>query len=337
METSHKIAAVVAVGALALIALEWLWLDWRWGRQVAELREEIAFLRGDVAALQNRRWQGEHPAEPELTEERLQRALTKLDSKNVLDRYQAGLTVKEYGKHALPGLLETVRRGSSRAGGSALAVIADLECPEALPELREIVGAYLAGTGPASGEADAGPLPDRKTATAILGILARMEDEEASALFQQGLDDPEESVRAACIVGLRRLGGVEFVPALLGRLGKEQRLVHQELEKTICSLSRRAPDRLVDLLGDMPPKTRFTLAAVLGRDRSSATMKVLRALTGDADPRVALAAAKFLGKRGDQSGRAVAERLATEAPTGELQGLAEGILKEFEERVGGGE
>ncbi|MBT3378351.1 MAG: HEAT repeat domain-containing protein [Lentisphaerae bacterium] len=332
MNSPQKNAVSIASLALSLCVLEWVWLDWRFDGKIHGLREDLAYLQGELAAMQDRDWSGEHPAKPERSDEQLRRALERLGRRNILDRYQAGMTVRAYGERAVPELVELVRSGSSRARESALVILGDLESPTATPHLREIASLYFASSSSTgSPSCSAAPVPSPKTVAAILGLLAGMKDQEALPLFRHGLKSPEESVRTAAIVGMRRFGSVDLLPELLGRLGKEKRLVHKQLEEAIRGLCHRDPGNFSRGLKDAPPSSRFALVKLLSQDRSAAALQVLRTLTKDGDPRVALGATRVLVLRGDTSSRAVAERLAADAPTEELQGLAEEILKQFTE------
>ena len=326
----HNAPLVLAVVAVGLCALEWLWLSWRHDTQLARVREEIAYLKTELSAIQRQALP--HSAtdfetdEPD--EERLARALERLASKNIIDRYQAGLTVREHGDLAVPGLLELVNGASRNAREAALIILAGLESPAALPGLRKLAAGYFAEG--AEDPPSPSPRLDPETVAGVLGVLARTGDREALPLFRKALASDEETVRAAAIVGLRRTAGYEALPELVARLGSERHVVHQELERALRSLCRSDPEKFGQMLAVLPPASRFAVVTFLSRDSSPAATAALKGQVEDEDPRVALGAARALAMRGDGSGRSAAARLAEESSDETLRSIARDIVDGLE-------
>ncbi len=324
----HRRAMLIAWTALALCGFQWIWFSWRIERGERSTIAAISGLKAELGYMQALRSSPGNPETDSLDEAALRRAVEQLSGKDILDRYRAGLTVREFGSRAVPELVELIRSGNSRGRDSAMVLLGQMECDEALPDLRSFVEPFF---HPPAGK---GPAMSPKTAAALLGLLARKRDGGALYLFKRGLDAPDEEVRAASILGLRRLDAVELLPALASRLGKERKLIDRELEKTVRSFCRSKPDMFQRSVDRLPPPLRFQILKTIGRDPSAASLKVLRHLSADPDPRIALGAAHLLGLRGDKSGKTLADRLSREDAGEEIRRLAEQVLRELDSPPG---
>ncbi|MBN2450554.1 MAG: hypothetical protein JXR77_09190 [Lentisphaeria bacterium] len=317
-----------ALGIAVLLAVQAAWFSWRLEKAEGAWRAETTFLKQEIVRLQ--RAGGRLDAEatdPERREEHLREALRRLESRNLVDRYQAALVVREYGARAIPELIERIRGDSSRAREAALLLLAKIDgAQQGLPELRAMADAGLNGTADATGFR-----PDPKTLAAILGLLAQQEDRDSLGLFRGAIDSPEEVVRGAALLGLRQLKAIEAVPELLERLGQEREVANRQLRRTILALCRENPDAFVDRIGALAPKQRFEVVRLLGDDDSAAAVRTLRRMTADGDPRVALGAAHVLAKRGDRTGepaaKAIAQRNDLDAELQRVASEVERLLK----------
>ena len=52
MRSPDKSAVTIALLALVVVLLEWIWLDWRLGMKIADLRGDVEFLQEELAAQQ---------------------------------------------------------------------------------------------------------------------------------------------------------------------------------------------------------------------------------------------------------------------------------------------
>lgn len=333
LTTRHKVSWGGA--AIAVLLLQGYWLDWRWSQREAALRTELQDLQAAIGAAQGRALATTPPATeaPSASDERMQRAVKRLDSKNLVERYQAGMTLREYGERAVPELLALVRTGSGSTRQAALLILADIRSPKAAADLRTLAGGALscnavAQTGTSR---DASTPLDTKTLAAVLGILARTQDEMSLPLLRQALKHPDERVRAAAVVGLREFdAATDVLPELVARLGKEKDMTQGELEKTILRLCHQAPDAFAAKLTAVPPESRFSITTLLAKDASATATAVLRQLTRDRDQRVALSAAAMLARRGDSAGRLLAEQVAGGSVSPDLRAIAADILKSLD-------
>jgi HEAT repeat protein len=328
-------AFYLALVAIALVLVEWIWLSWSVGRRQGELAEEVRYLQQEVARLQSGRLAaaGEvgstGPVEFASANERddaLYQALKRLGDKSIIKRYQAGMTIREYGPRAALELVELVRSGNSDARQAALLLLNDVASPAALAELRQLVQPALArpdGAGAGEGGADLSP----KTVAGMLAVLGRHHDAAAVPLFKLALESKEESVRLAGIVGLRRQDSIEALPELVRHLHGERPLVAKEVEKAVQSFCRHDPEQFVQSLSAAPAKSRFRVAALLGKDPSAAALQALRRMGTDADPRVALGVKRLLQLRQAKTPKSSADSTDAGTYTTELQKLEAAVAE----------
>jgi len=245
----------------------------------------------------------------------LERSLRKLQSGSIIDRYNAGRKVKRFGEKAIPGLLEIVEKGDSNARKTALFILADLESPAALPGLRKLASSSV----------------DKSVRAGSLGILSKLRDPQAEDVFLNALSDPEKEVRSIALTGVRRLNTLKALPLLLKMTKrKENQMVSKEIEKTIVSLTKRDSDRLAAEIKLLTPKKKFTLLRILSKDQNQQLTHVLRDFLGDADPRVALGAARLLGQDDEDDVRAIAEKYAASDKPKALRSIAKEILNSLD-------
>jgi HEAT repeat protein len=328
-------AFYLAQVAIGLVLVEWIWMSWSVDRRQNELVEEIRYLQQEVARLQSGRLAGvgevgsTGPVElapADGRDDALYQALKRLGDKSIIKRYQAGMTIREYGPRAALELVELVRSGNSDARQAALLLLNDVASPAALAELRQQVQPALTSTdGAGAGEGAANLSP--KNVAGILAVLGRHHDAAAVPLFKSALKSKEESVRLAGIVGLRRQDSIEALPELVKHLQGERPLVSKEVEKAVQSFCRHDPEQFVQSLSSAPAKSRFRVAALLGKDPSAAALQALRRMGADADPRVALGVKRLLQLRQAKSSNNRAETAGQGDYSSELQKLEAAVAE----------
>lgn len=326
-----RLALSLAVLALVVVLLQSQWQSWRLRTQTGELREQLNFVTSELAHLQKASLPPDAKEDADADPARLAHALDRLGSRDIVKRYQAGLTVREFGDEAVPALLELAEGGDARSRESALLLLAQLDAKPVLPDLRELAGkALMPDRETVSGE----PLGDSETA-ALLAILARHADAESLPLFQAGLAADAESVRGAAVLGARRLSAPALVPALAARLGKERHALAQQIEQTLCQTCRAQPTAFREQLATLPPKTRYEVGRVMSADPSASTRETLRELSHDPDQRVAIGAARFLALSNDPTARPALKKLVDADTEAEVRSLAESLLHGLDSKAAG--
>jgi HEAT repeat protein len=200
--------------------------------------------------------------------------------------------------------------------------------------------------------------------------------ERAIPLLQKRLDDEQSKVRAAAAVGLADLHASDAVPALLRAVDDDDAYVRQMVLNTLGELADpRALPRLRRALTDKRPEMRYQAIIAFARvaDDAAEIGQALLAATNDDDdavvhialrvaeerldagkdvdprlvtrakallestsPHLALVAAIFLGKAGDDAGRALVlrvvrgEKIAGQAPEKEDERAAVELAGEID-------
>lgn len=323
--TNRNAIVVVAIIALASYAI--LWYQ---AATIEQLHENVASLRSSVDAMHHKllrltakvdraEWapvESTNSSDDSEAPLDIASALRELSSKNLVKRYNAGRALKQAGPAAVPGLLDVIASGNSPARKAALFIIGDMRDRSALPRIREL----------------AVQSHDEYVRAGCIGLLAKMRDEDATSILVDALRDPAREVRSAAVAGIRRLDVYAALPSLLEMLAKEKDVLAREIEKTLLSLARSDVAEFGKALQSLPPELRFQVLTIVDSDKSTRVDELLKTSLADTDPRVALASARLLAKRGDASGKSIAERILrdSENDAGELKAIATEVLHALE-------
>ena len=149
----------------------------------------------------------------------------------------------------------------------------------------------------------------------LVTALGRAGGPEAAEPVIAALEDPARRVRVAAIAAARRLALPNATGALL-RIAISDDLLAPMAADALLTLDEAGSFPFIVVAWEgMSPRERQRVVTLLARRRSQTTTDFLADQLGDADPRVALAAALALAQRGETAGLALARnRLSSDDP-----------------------
>ncbi|MEA2013308.1 MAG: HEAT repeat domain-containing protein [Verrucomicrobiota bacterium] len=327
-ETSKNKLYLLAIFIFSFFVWIWTW-DVSSSRY-HNIKKELDYLKADLAAIQNQNL-------PEIKkviddDTRLTKALERLDSKNIITRYQAGMTIKEFGIEAVPELTYRIQKGSSRERQASILILKGLELDtESFNILKMIAEESIDKTTEKkqkNNDSKQNNISSREVA-AIIGILTETKDNSLLPILKKGLKSSDETIRITSASGLRKFNNTDIIPELIELLGKERKMVVKEIEKTILAICRKNPEKFINDLNKLNSNQKYKLCRLLKKGKSVATMRVLKQMINDSDQRIALTAAHMLSLRGNKSGKKVAQDIISDNSSSQLHDIARKIINEI--------